>query len=296
MAYEILNNAQITPHRLHALVRLVSRLEAPTRKDLIDLLQPPFLMATEGAQATQSAAEAVCDAALKCGLIEETSDQRKRVTCEYPANELESTDGFRAIMQRALLGVVDETEPNYLLNAFCAWYAVQGAKVLTMDPQALENGFIGDMYPGLTGTRPFNVTKYNGWEDWAIFLGWGWDMKIANRKPVFVPDATVRVHTLLPTLFEREGTVSVSSFIQTLAIRCPELDGGALYRKCWAATMQQPPGTTLSLMLSSALRSLHAVSAIRLVNLVDASDMWYLCPATGQALTRITHIDLPRSN
>lgn len=296
MAFEILNNAQVTPYRLHALVRLISRLDAPTKTVLVDLLQPPSLLGAEGGQGTQSAAEAVYDAALKCGLIEESPDQRKRVTSKHPTEELENTEGFRAAMQRSLLGVTDETQPNYLLSAFCAWYAVQGADVLTMDPQAFENGFIGDMYPGLTGTRPFNATKYNGWEDWAIFLGWGWDMKIANRKPVFVPDATKRVRALLPSLFEREGTVNVSTFIQALGRRCPELDGGVLYKKCWTASRHQPPGTTLSLMLSSALRSLHAEGAMRVVNEADATDMWYLYPATGQTLTRITHVELPRSN
>src|SRR5579885_810784 len=41
---EIINESQVEPRRLQALIRLISYLEAPKRQELFDLLQPTALM------------------------------------------------------------------------------------------------------------------------------------------------------------------------------------------------------------------------------------------------------------
>ena len=43
MSYEIINYAQVTPRRLHALIELAARVDIPTKAQLGALLQPETL-------------------------------------------------------------------------------------------------------------------------------------------------------------------------------------------------------------------------------------------------------------
>ena len=292
MAYEILNNGQVTPHRLHALVRLIARLPEPSRQQIQDLLQPSVLVKN------QSASEEVYRAALQCGLIKEDAERGGRVTLATAA-DLETSEAFRRHMQRILTGVIDESRPNHLMNLFAAWYAVQNERVFQLDAQNLTDHFNDEVFPG-TRERAFNTTKLPGWSTWAAYVGWGWYAKSARvlssgnvrRAEMLLPDATFRIATLLPQLLPDEArAIGFRIFAERLALQCPEMDGGALFERCWDASRRnEGRGNRLSLMLSTALRTLHSGGQIELIRQADAGEIWHLYPAEGAEIRQITHI------
>lgn len=285
MAFEILNSATITPHRLHAMVRLIPRLKNlnPSRNDVLNMLQPEILSKNQNTSAD------VYKAARHCNLIQE-SEGEGVVSLVVDQDQIETFQNFQRQMQRILTGITDEQENNHLLNIYTAWYAVQNESILTYTRKDFESHFNKQVYPG-EEDRQFNTTKFNGWRTWAAFLGWGRLMK-KGTFDILVPDATLRIEPLLGCLLpDGEQLVSFGAFVQNLAATCPELDGGVLFNYCWKASRgAEQRGTRLSLMLSTALRVLHNLEQIELVRQADASYLWQLYPAMGHPVQEVSHI------
>lgn len=79
--------------------------------------------------------------------------------------------------------------------------------------------------------------------------------------------------------------------MQRLARACPELDGGRLFTYCWQASRRgEEQGHRLSLMLSTALRTLDGLGHICLLARADAAENWQLSPAEGSRHQLVTHI------
>jgi len=290
MAFEILNNAQVTPPRLHAMVRLVPQLRDPSRQDLCDLLQPSAALPQ---LENQEAASGVFTAARSCGLV--TEDVGGAIRLLVPAEAVETLAAFRRHLQGALLGITDDAADNYLLNIYTAWYAVQDDRVFKFELKDFEVRFNSEVFPEAE-SRQFNITKLRGWRLWAAFLGLGWSMKFGNRE-LIVPDARDRIQPLLGRLLpERESMVRFGDFMEQLAEHCPELDGGSLFMRC----LQMSRGANhhdsrLSLMLSTALRVLHEAGEIVLTSQADAPTKWQLYPAVGHRFAQISHIHRGRA-
>ncbi|MBK8989773.1 MAG: hypothetical protein IPM39_27555 [Chloroflexi bacterium] len=288
---EIINNNQVTPHRLHALARLVSRLRTPSRDDFLEMLQPPDLVNS------QEASKAVYNAATNFRVIVE--DENGRVSLHPDIGKrknIESTDGFRTFMQKRLTGIADENADNYLINFVTAWYAVQNERIFQYRKKdEISQNFNRDMDPRgeeelLEEGRLFNSTKLIGWLTWASFLGWGWTMTIGGKE-LLMPDAHKRLIPVLPLLLPDSKETPFSQFAERLADSCPELDGGSLFEKCWQSSRgAELRGNQLSLMLSTGLRSLHDNGKIRLIHYADSADEWQLYPAQAHPLQRVTHI------
>lgn len=281
MAFEILNSANITPHRLHAMVRLVSRLSKPKREDILNLLQP------ESLARNQETAKSVYNAARHCLFITEDNDNQVKLLVE--PEQVESVQGFRQHMQCVLTGITDEQEKNHLLNIYVAWYAVQEEQVFICNRKDLETKFNTQIYP-TDEERQFNTTKFNGWRTWAAFVGWGRLMKIRTFD-ILMPDATVRIKAILDKVLPQADEIGeFGVFAQRLADICPELDGGKLFEYCWQLSRgAEQRGNRLSLMLSTALRTLHTHNHIELIRQPDATDLWQLYPATGK-IREVSHI------
>ena len=287
MAYELLNYAQVTPPRLHAMVKLVSRLQAPTRKDVIDLLQPSVLVSD------QSAAKNIYIAAVNCNIVSEAPD--KTLILNGEAAQLESMQGFQLYMQKRVLGVAESYQPNYLFNLYSAWYIVQNERVFQFVEKDYETGFNEELFQDAE-SRTFNMTKFNGWLRWAAFLGLGWPIKpgLSGRSEILVPCASNRLKGVLAQLLTKdEQVIKFSLFAERIAELCPELDGGSLFTNCWEASRgSERRGNNLSLALSTGLRQLHVSGEIELIRQADATDIWQLYPAQGQVLKQVTHIRL----
>lgn len=286
--FELINHGQSTPGRLHSLLRLVKRLGKAERQQLIDYLQPPQLVNN------QEAAIQVYTDALRLGLLQPVEGQRDQVTLAPTVidENLESIDTFRTIMQQHLLGVTEPQQDNYLLNLYAAWYTVQDEWVLqTNSKEDLSIKFNRELFPrdeseSLAGGRAFNPTKLNAWLTWAAFLGWG----IAYNKRL-LPAAQERLAPVLKTVAGRK--MAIGEFMGAIAQRCPELDGGELFKYCKQVSRPAEGRTQqLSLMLSTALRHFHRQGKLILEHRADATDRWYLYPATGQLLVEVNAIEI----
>lgn len=287
MAYELLNVAQVTPSRLHAMLRLVSRLESPTRKDVIDLLQPSVLVSD------QSAANNIYLAAVNCDIINETPD--KTFVLHEEAAQLESMEDFQLYMQKRVLGVTELDQPNYLFNLYSAWYIVQNERVFQFVDKDFETRFNEQLFYDAE-LRTFNRQKFVGWLRWAAFLGLGWPIKpglSGRRSEILVPCASNRLRVVLAQLLPDGQVIKFSLFAERLAELCPELDGGSLFTSCWDASRgNEQRGNNLSLTLSTGLRQLADSGEIELIRQADATDIWQFYPAEGQVLKQVTHIRL----
>lgn len=285
---EIINDARVEWRRLWALVRLIAELGAPTRQEIIDLLQPQALV-DKSASTTSAITYRV---AIDTGLIREHED--KTVSLGVASEKVANEAAFQDCMRGIILGVTEKHQSNYLFNLFSAWYAVQDTRVFyDLAEQKYFPQFNTDMAAdqGTDDQRLFNDTKFNGWRKWAIFLGLGWPTKI-NGREIVVPDATRRLRSALPTLFQENTHMALGQFIESLGRYCPELDGGKLFTYCWQASRgSEIQGNRLSLMLSTALRTLDKLKIIRLEYRADALSIWQLYPAQGSVYQQLTHIE-----
>ncbi len=278
MAYEIINNAQINPQRLYALLRVVIANPGIEEDKIYSLLQPKPL------NNNQKAAEVLLDSAVKTELI--YGDIHKRYKSKILSEEIETYAMFRALMQKRLLGVVDDNSDNYLLNLFIAWCAVKNAEILSKSSSLSDMAvdFNKTLFPE-SEIRALNTTKLGGIDDWMIFLGHGW--KLNNY--FLMPDASIRLESLLADLLPSPEEIPLAEFMNKLSDQCPELDRGILFEKCWQAVYgNKPHSNQLSLMLSTGLRSLQKKQKIRLIYLPDARDTWMLYPDMFDP--RVTHI------
>lgn len=290
MPYELLNSAQVTPHRLRAMLRLIADQEAPLASEICDLMQPSALVDS------QSAANSVLEAARMCALVEEEPTHALRLL--IPPMQVETPEAFRLCMQRRVLGMADDLRPNYLFNLFAAWYVVQNESVLAFSRKEFETRFNEQVFPR-DAERQFNTQKFAGWLQWAAYLGLGWLMRLGGvRAEMLMPDVSVRLRPLLPELLpETRRVVPFGEFARALAARCPELDGGVLFERCWQACHPEAPhGNRLSLALSTGLRVLHDGGTLRLIEQADARASWRLASAQGHPVQTVTHIQREGDN
>lgn len=287
---DITNTAQVEPHRLHALVKLVADLGEPQRQEVLDLLQPASL--TEGKSTNpQDASRNTYRIAVDSELVSDADKTEKIVRLLVAPQQVETMPSFQQLMQQTMLNVIEENASHYLFNLYTAWYAVQNERIFhELLSKGYDGPFCDEMYPNSSQDRPFNSTKFNAWRKWAAFLGLGWIWRFGTRD-ILMPDATIRLRTLLTTLFEEDTMLSFGVFTDRLAQHCPQLDGGVLFNYCWQASRgAEARGNNLSLMLSTGLRALHTAGVLRLSEQADAQNIWHLYPAQEHPLQHVTHI------
>lgn len=282
---EILNDAFVTPQRFHALLKLVMLLQQPTREAIRNCLQP------ESLHKNQDASTGTINYAIAFGiLIDDMSILR--LADDVPA-DIDDIEQYRRFIQHRFAGVAQKESHNYLLNQFAAWYAVQNERVYAMTSDELASKFSNEMYDRTDNDegRAFNSTKFNGWRNWASFLGWGYAYTIQSAFPArFVPDAGKRLAGVLSILLPDTQWVTVEAFMQGLANCCPELDGGILFNDCWQASRPtEVRGSQISLMLSTAFRVNQKQGYLELKLEGDAGDVWHLAPAQGM-INRVSHL------
>jgi hypothetical protein len=292
---EIINDAQVEPRRLLVILQLIDHLHAPTRQDIMKLVQPPALQESyalknpaSASKTSYTASENVLKIAEDCGLIRENDD--KTLALAVNPEDIATMPAFQQCMRRILLGVTEAQKSNYLFNLFSAWYVVQNERVLYVLPTiGYDVAFNTDMASYMEGLseRLFNSTKFNGWRKWAEFLGLGWMMRVGNRE-IIVPDATTRVQSVLPEIFQDQRLLSAELFVERLARLCPELDEGVLFNYCWQVSRgAEQRSHQFSLMLSTALRTLAGLKYIQLIDEGDSLHPWLLHPDPYQQVTHI---------
>lgn len=284
MAYEVFNHGEVTPNRLHGLLRLVARCPHIPAEEVRGLLQPASLMDNT------HAAEVVLDAAFEFELLRGREGRVGPLQLAVNRDEIEGVDAFRHTMRQRLLGITDVDGKNFLFNLFTAWYATQDAQVLGASGVDLAAQFNTSLFPGAKG-QEMNDQKYPAWRTWANFLGYGWHIARGNTR-VLVPDCRHRIAGLIEAWLPADRTgIPFSTFVEHLGRDCPELDGGPLFgRAAQSEAAGRARGQQVSLMLSTALRGLHDSGCCQLTRLADTQDVWHLFPASGHELQHVTHI------
>jgi len=279
---ELIDNNHILPHRLFAMIGVVNQFPRIKREDLLNLVQP-----TAENQETSKNTFLKCQL---CGLIQVSEGSEKRTTLAVDPKVATDFEAFRAHMQSTLLGVTEESQNHFILNQFTAWYAVNDQWVVETNKADWEVKFNDHLYPH---ERERVINEHPGittWIAWADFLGWGWPIKFGTQQTRLVPDCTLRLRPLISALLPEDSFIPYGVFAKRLADRCPELDGGLLFKQClMAAFPHERRGNRLSLMLSTALRVLHEQGHIVLEKRADATETWTLFPAQTYH-NQITHI------
>jgi|GEM_PF-1236794 len=288
---EIINDAQVGPRRFYVMLRLVSDLPGPTKQEVSHLTQLPVILdhASDVSKSSLLASENTYKHAVNCEQISE--NEGKILSLHGDSKQVSTMLSFQDHMRQVLLGITEAKQSNFLFNLFSAWYAVQDEKVL-FPSEEYHVSFNTDMSPYFPKPedRLFNSTKLNGWRQWAEFLGLGWVMRWGSR-PILIPDATKRVKAVLPEVFYDTELLRFHLFIERLAELCPELDGGKLFTYCWQASRgTEIRGNRLSLMLSTALRTLTTLQEIQLLEEADSLDVWKLYRNQGGLYQEVTHI------
>lgn len=290
MGFEVISRNHITPHRLYALLQLVNHCGQLSRRQVLDLLQPSVL---NEERESQEISVYVYRTAINCSLIREFDDKERTIELQISSNSITTFEDFRRVMQRSLLGVVEESKDHFVLNYIAAWYSVQDEQVLDLSKADIEKRFHEQLYPNVSPRIFSEDPGVTAWMRWAEFLGWGWSMQFnkKSREPRLVPDATKRLIPQLENLIpDPDITLPFSAFMAKLCSLCPELDGGVLFNQAWEASRgNEQRGNRLSLMLSTALRVLHKQGAIELIQRADATDSWRLFP-TQSYINQVTHI------
>ena len=290
---EIINfGRQVSPKRVYTLVKLVEKLGVSSRKEILDYLQPDSLVQD------QTASKNAFKSAKILELIADTENNDKKITLHPSIDNpsmLDGMDNFREVIQSRMLGVVEDNQDNYLFNLVMAWYAVKDDESVKFSKSELINTFNSEVFPQVENTvleegLRFNDTKLNAWLDWAAFLGFGF-----LYKDKLLPDAHRRI---MPVIKRIDGErIPAGEFLEQIAISCPELDGGKLYKYCWEASRAgEQMGGQISLMLSTALRKLKKMKVLDLIYLPDAERTINLHKATGYGDNQISHIKIEAYN
>lgn len=287
MGFEMIKDKLvISPQRIYGLIMCVHALQEVRRETLMNLLQPTAI------SDNQDTSKIIYRYARRYDLIRENQTSDRNVSLAVSPAVIVEYEAFRQYMQQVLLGTTDQSQNNFLLSQFAAWYAAQDDRVMEYSKADLEARFHEAMYPTATERVLAEEPGISAWRTWAEFLGWGWQLKFGrNEEARIVPDATVRIRPLLRKLLPNARVdVPFGAFIADLGADCPELDGGTLYKQCWEASRgDEERGNRVSLMVSTALRVLDKGGDIALIDRRDAADIWSLFPSQSY-INRVTHI------
>lgn len=276
MARELIKDKlTLTPHRMFGIVKLIGNLGRPQRTVIQKLAQPATI------SDDKETVRLLVRYLQRYGLVEAEGEKATYLHLTVAGMEALEWEKFRHTMQRRLLGATEESEDDFLLGQFAAWYCTQDERVLTYSKSNMEAAFHEAMYPNVTERVLAEEPGISAWRTWAEFLGWGWPLKFGGSEMRIVPDARVRIAPFLDELLPADGSeIAMRNFVQGLGKRCPELDTGVLHEQCWQAGRgNEQRGNRLSLMLSTALRTLFAQGRIELMDRADARDRWHLFPS-----------------
>jgi hypothetical protein len=233
---------------------------------------------------SQQAAETL-KACVELGLLVDTNG--KTELADYNRKSSTREIVLDAIDRRLL--AANDIEPYYA--PFFSYLLGLGQKVTVLrQPQEWANALTRDA-PQAQGVRnAFNGPKYTGLMRWYAYSGHGW----FDPENQFQANPYGRLLRQLPAIFGKDHELTGEEFLHRVAVGCPELDGGHIYRLTWPAYDGQ--NRVCSLGLSHALVDLHLDDHIRLHCPIDSRG-WSIetaqPPNDGKTLRsgRIDHVE-----
>jgi len=265
MYYEKRIDKEITPSRLRSLLKLVSR-DYYTEKELGELLQPAGLNKDDrNNKGDQSIFKKVFNFALEAKLIIE--EENGFVRLNIARESVFDDDEFKKIMKDTLMG-----------NKVCLFYRIT-SWVLKQDKSIIKVNRKEDLLTDML-SEGVSVTGEDmlAWRFWFKYLGYGYNL----RDEFIIPNPFKRIEYLIKKEMDLvpKKNITFRDFITKLIAKAPEFTDSI-------------NNNSLSFALSLALRTLDSQNKIKLINIVDASDIWHLDKMEYQ-LNQVTHISLGR--
>jgi hypothetical protein len=251
----------VTPVRLEILIDLLRKSRSSlAREEVYRLLQPEALKPDP----KLAPSKATVRAALDLEIAEEAQG----------ALSLSASCKKRKDTRSAILSAFDEkalanTEVEKYFALFYSYYLGLGKSVYSRAKYSGEEWakeFNADVFSGEPQDNPFNATKLTGLHRWYSYVGLGWYDPADN----FQANPYERLIRALPLIFSTGRKLSSDAFMHQLAIACPELDGGQVFKQAnrnWKSIDKQ-----CSLGLSHALIELHEDEVIQLDCPADCQD------------------------
>jgi hypothetical protein len=251
----------VTPRRVETLLELVrvSHARTLTKDSIDDLLQPDGLPGlTEGSNQARDTLAAVRELEL---VDDDDGSVRLRVDGRSRRSTVVRDLVLDALDRKVLEGTT--VEPHFAL--FYSFLLGLGAgAAVSRRPDEWAHEFNRVVNRGQLGSNPFNGTKYTGLRRWYRYAGLGW----VDPSGTFLCNPYPRLMRALPRIFDDDRVLDGDAFMARLALTCPELDGGEIFRA--ANHSYDPRERRCTLGLSHALVELHASDVLRLDCPVDA--------------------------
>ena len=241
----------VTPIRLEILVDLLRRRSLP-RDEIYRVLQPN--QSDPGSQSNQ--AKATVRAASELGLALESEG-----TLNLSSPCKREKDTKNAILEAWDEKVFGGTDVEKYFALFYSYFLCLGKEVYTRTKQSHSDWavqFNKDVFSDEMQENPFNQTKLSGLHRWFCYVGVGWYDPAQN----FQANPYERVLRTLPAIFGKNRKLSSADFMEAISKRCPELDGGTIFRQ--ANRSWTPDDKQCSLGLGHALIELHEDGILQL--------------------------------
>jgi hypothetical protein len=263
---------ETTPKRVFSFLKLVL-LQPMSKEEITSYLQPDYIVDSK------LLANRVHSFVNNGEFIVETSDGKIQLNMDE--SEIANMKSFRKAIAKRVFQY-----PDFMFCRFTSWYMMRGEKVFNETSKALEAAFNNEINSDGSLTNEYNETNITGWRTWAAFLGFGY-----IHSKILIPNTAVRVKDLLDGAELPQGdSMPFKRFMDWLQTAAPELDGGKISQVNRGNSTYEKQ--TLSLGLSSGLRSLHDEGVIELNYMSDALDTWYLQKASHTITDKISEITI----
>ncbi len=250
----------VTPKRLEILIDVIAeygRTGTLRREQLLELVQPTTLPDfNPRAESPRSAGENTFRAARELGLI---ADINGGCMLSEAHREHRAGSATAVILEALDARVLGDSAVEPYFALFYSYLLGLGAgadeKRDDAEWSALFNVALSQ---GTDSSNPFNATKVRGLWRWFPYAGLGW----SDSNDVFQCEPYGRLRRALPSIFGDDTRLDADEFAARMAQRCPELDGGQLYKQ--ANPQAEGVGKVFSLGLAQALVALHEDGVILL--------------------------------
>jgi hypothetical protein len=239
----------VTPLHVETLVEVLRRLGSRkmTRDAVYGVLQP------KGVTNSQEQSKVTVRAAIELELVTEKDGSELELT--------EAAKGRRSVRE-CVLNCIDN---RVLATADVEYYfALFYSYMLGMNKQTIKGtrddwvtAFNRDVFDNKKQTNPFNAEKWTGLHRWLVYAGLGWN----DPSDEFQCNPYERLRRQLSSIFVSDKKLDDDTFMDRLAVECPELDGGNIFTR---ANRSAADNRQCTLGLSHALIELHRDNCIRL--------------------------------
>jgi hypothetical protein len=239
----------VTPLHLETLIELLRRLgtRKMTRDAVYGVLQP------KSVTDSQDQSKNTVRAAIELNLVVEKDGFELELT--------ESGRGRRSVRE-CVLDAIDQyvlasTDVEYYFALFYSYMLGLNKNTVKGTRDDWVKAFNRDVFGNEKQINPFNAEKWSGLHRWFVYAGLGWN----DPSGEFQCSPYERVKRKLPDIFSGDKKVDDDTFMDRLAVACPELDGGDLFKQ---ANRNAGDNRQCTLGLSHALTELHLDSWILL--------------------------------